>query len=169
MAGVTAHIALNIDATLTGTGDLGNPKQRVTIEEVLDLVAGTAAINQCDLMFQDTRTLAASGTEDLDLAGSLVNAFGATMAAAELVLLFIKAVAGNTNNVNVTRPASNGVPMFLAAGDGVGIKPGQYHLLVDEKGIPVTAATGDLITITNSGGTTGVTYDVLALARTVAA
>lgn len=169
MAGVTAHIALNIDATLTGTGDLGNPKQRVNIEEVLDLVAGTAAINQCDLMFQDTRTLAASATEDLDLAGSLTNAFGATMAAAELVLLFVKAHAANTNNVNVTRPASNGVPMFLAAGDGVAILPGEYFFRLSEHGIPVTAATGDLITITNSGGTTGVTYDVVILARTVAA
>lgn len=169
MAGVTANIALSIDATLTGTGDLGNPKQRVNISEELALLAGTGAINQCDLMFQDTRTLAASGTEDLDLAGSLANAFGAALAAAELVLLFVKAHDANTNNVNVTRPASNGVPIFLAASDGRAILPGEWFLIVSEHGIAVTAATGDLITITNSGGTTGVTYDVLALGRSVAA
>lgn len=169
MAGVNAHIALNIDATLIGTGDLGNPKQRVVIEEVLDLIAGTAAINQCDLMFQDTRTLAASGTEDLDVAGVLATAFGVTITAAELVLLYVKAHAANTNNVNVTRPSSNGVPMFLAAGDGVAILPGENFLRLSEHGIAVTASTGDLITITNSGGTTGVTYDVLIIGRTVAA
>lgn len=169
MAGVNAHIALNIDATLIGTGDLGNPKQRVVIEEVLDLIAGTAAINQCDLLFQDTRTLAASGTEDLDVAGVLATAFGATITAAELVLLYVKAHAANTNNVNVIRPSSNGVPMFLAAGDGVAILPGENFLRLSEHGITVTASTGDLITITNSGGTTGVTYDVLIIGRTVAA
>lgn len=169
MAGVTATIALNIDATLTGTGDLGNPKQRVTISEELALLAGTDAINKADLMFQDTRTLAASGTEDLDLAGVLATAFGATITAAELVLLYVKAHDANTNNVNVTRPASNGVPIFLAAGDGRGIKPGQHMVILDEGGIAITVATGDLITITNSGGMTGVTYDVLIIARSVAA
>jgi hypothetical protein len=30
-------------------------------------------------------------------------------------------------------------------------------------GIAVTAGTGDLITLTNSGGTTGVTYDVVII------
>lgn len=169
MSGVNANIALSIDAILAGTGALGTPKQRVLIEEALSLLPGTDAINKADLMYQATRTLAASGTEDLDLAGSLTNAFGATITAAELVLLYVKAHSGNTNNVNVTRSASNGVPLFLAAGDGRAILPGEWHLIVSEHGIPVTASTGDLVTITNSSSGTSVTYDVLAIARTVAA
>lgn len=169
MPGVTATIRLAIDATLTGSGDLGNPKQRVAIEELLDLAAGTDAINKADILFQDTRTLLASANEDLDLAGALSNAFGASVASAELVLLFIKAHDANTNNVNVTRPASNGVPIFLAAGDGRAIKPGNFLLITDESGIAVTAATGDLINVANSAAGSPVTYDVLVLARTVAA
>jgi hypothetical protein len=169
MSGVQANIALSIDATLIGSGDLGNPKQRVTIEELLALSAGTDAIDKANILFQDTRTIAASGNEDIDLAGALSDAFGASIAGAELVLLYVKAHSGNTNNVNVTRPASNGVPIFLAAGDGRAVKPGNFLLITDESGIGITAATADLINIANSGGTTGVTYDILVIGRTVAA
>lgn len=169
MAGVRANVILTIDATLTGAADLGSLKQRVNISEVLDLIEGTDAINKANILFQDTRTLAASASEDIDLAGALSDAFGASITAAELVLLYVKAHSGNTNNVNVTRPASNGVPIFLAASDGMPVKPGQFLLITDEAGIAVAAGNGDLITITNSAGSTSVTYDIVVIARTVAA
>jgi hypothetical protein len=169
-AGVRANISLSIDAILTGSNDLGNPKQRVLVEKALAFIAGTAATDEANILFSDTRTLAASATEDLDLAGVLASAFGATITAAEVVAVYFAAAEGNTNNVNVTRPASNGfIGPFLAAGDGISIKPGEWQFFASESGWPVTAATGDLITVTNSGGTTGVTYDVLILGRTVAA
>jgi hypothetical protein len=57
---------------------------------------------------------------------------------------------GNTNDVQLTRPA-NGVPLFLAAGDGVAIGPGDIFLLTNRKGIAVTAGTGDLIHVANGG------------------
>src|SRR5262245_32188080 len=69
---------------------------------------GTGA-NQADRYFADTRPLAASGTEDLDLVGSLTNLRG-TVTFAKLKAILVIADAGNTNNVQVTRPASNGVP-----------------------------------------------------------
>lgn len=169
-AGVNASVRLSIEAMLTGTNDLGAPKLKLDdILEALEWTPGTGTLAQANILFSDTRTLAASATEDLDLAGSLANAFGATIAAAEVVLIFIRAADANTNNVNVTRPASNGVPIFLAAGDGVGIEPGDYFLRVSRRGIAVTAATGDLITLTNSAGSTSVTYDIVVIGRTVAA
>ncbi|OGT55481.1 MAG: hypothetical protein A3E01_09235 [Gammaproteobacteria bacterium RIFCSPHIGHO2_12_FULL_63_22] len=171
MAGVTGEISLSIKASLSGTADLGTPRAGIdTITQLLQISAGTAAVNQADLMFADQRTLAASATEDLDLAGVLTNAFGATITAAEIVAIYIEAASGNTNNVNVTRPASNGfVGPFLAAGDGIGVKPGEYALLVSQTGWAVTAGTGDLLTITNSSSGTGVTYDIVIIGRSVAA
>lgn len=170
MAGVRANISLSIDATLTGSNDLGNPKQRVLIEKALAFIAGTAAEDQANILFSDTRTLAASATEDLDLTGALTDAFGATIAAAEVVAIFVAAAEGNTNSVNVTRPAANGfIGPFLAAGDGIAIKPGEWQFFASESGWPVTAATGDLLTVTNSSAGTSVTYDILILGRTVAA
>ena len=170
MAGVRANIGVSIDATLTGTGDLGTPKQRVTVAETLSLLAGTAAVNKANIMFSDTRTLAASANENLDLAGVLTDAFGGTIAAAEVVVIFVRAAAGNTNSVHVSRPASNGFAgPFLAASDGIAIKPGEWQLFASQSGWAVTAATGDLINVANSGAGTSVTYDVVIIARTVAA
>jgi hypothetical protein len=170
MAGVRANISLSIDATLTGAADLGTPKQRVLIEKALSFVPGTAATDEANILFADSRTLAASANEDLDLAGVLTNAFGATIAAAEVVAIFISAAEGNTNSVSVTRPASNGFAgPFLAAGDGVSVKPGEFTFFASQSGWAVTAGTGDLINVANSGAGTSVTYDIVIIARTVAA
>lgn len=170
MAGVRGEIGFHLNLTQVGSNDLGSPNLKLDIAKLLTLYEGTDATNKADLFFSDTRTLAASGTEDLDLAGVLTSAFGATIAAAEVVAIFIAAAAGNTNNVNVTRPASNGfIGPFLAAGDGISVKPGEWAALVSQSGWAVTAATGDLLTITNSAGSTGVTYDIVIVARTVAA
>lgn len=171
MAGVNAEIELRIKAQQVGTADLGSPRMTLDpIAEVLQFTAGTDAVNKLDLLFSDTRTLAASANEDLDLAGVLTSALGATITAGEIVMIFVKAAAANTNNVNVSRPAANGLATpFLAAGDGIGIKPGEWQLFASQKGWPVTAGTADLINIANSGGTTGVDYSIVILGRTVAA
>jgi hypothetical protein len=135
----------------------------------MEFTPGTASVAQANVLFSDTRTLAASASEDLDLAGALADAFGATIAAAEVVAIYIAAASGNTNDVQVTRPATNGVPLFLAAGDGLALGPGDFVLLTNRKGVTVTAGTGDVVHIANSGAGSSVTYDVVVIGRTVAA
>jgi hypothetical protein len=158
-----ATINVSINGKRTNVGDLGSDVSPFAKSLIIALATGFGA-SQSDRAFYDERTLAASGTEDLDLAGVLVDAFGNTITMATLKAVLIVAAAGNTNNVNITRPASNGVPLFLAAGDGIPVKPGGCFVWAcPGTGITVTAATGDLITITNSGGTTGVTYDVILI------
>jgi len=153
-----------IEATQTATADLSSPVDPLAITKRVDLASGVGA-NQADLMFHDRRTLAASGTEDLDLAGVLVDKFGTTLTFARIKEVWIVAAAANTNNVNVTRPAANGVPLFLAAGDGLPVLPGGvFHWIApNAAGIAVTAGTGDLLTVTNSAAGTGVTYDVVII------
>jgi|KBSSwiStaDraftv2_1062776.scaffolds.fasta_scaffold1293763_1 hypothetical protein len=169
-AGVTLQSKLTINGSLTGANARGRLKLNLDeIAESFELTPGTDATTKADLLFADTRTLAASTNESLDLAGALSSALGATITAAELVLIYVKAHAANTNAVNVTRPGSNGVPLFLAAGDGVAVKPGQFFLLQSLTGIAVTAGTGDLINIANAGAGTSVTYDILVVGRSVAA
>ena len=170
MAGVRGSIALSLDLTDSGSGDLGSPKVRVSVSKALALIEGTDATNKANLLFSDQRTLAASANEDIDLAGALENAFGSTITAAGSVAIFISAAAGNTNNVNITRPAANSfVGPFLAASDGIAIKPGEWQLFASQSGWAVTAATGDLINIANSAGSTSVTYDIVIVGRTFAA
>lgn len=170
MAGVRGNISLSIDLTDTAVGDLGSAKSRVAVSKALSLIAGTDATNKANILFSDTRTVALSANENIDLSGALSDAFGASIVAAEIVAIYIAAAAGNTNSVQVARPASNGFTgPFLATGDGVAIKPGEYALFVSQSGWAVTAATGDLLNIANSGAGTSVTYDIVIVGRTVAA
>lgn len=169
MPGVTATIDLHIRAKQLGTAGLGTPGVLVDIEAQRSFDQGTASVDQTNVLYQATRTLAASTGEDLDLAGVLADALGATIAAAEVTAVYIEAHAANTNDVAVTRPASNGVPLFAIASGGVNVGPGDFFLLTSRKGIAVTAGTGDLVHVANGGAGTPVTYDVLILGRTVAA
>ena len=163
---VTANISASVSGTQSSTLDLGTVSFPFSTTGSTAFSSGTGA-GQVDRVFSDIRTLSASATEDLDLAGSLTDAFGATITMARIKAVYVLAAAGNTNNVQVTRPASNGVPWLLAAGDGIALRPGAFALWgsgsADATGVAVTAGTGDLITFTNSAGTTTVTYTVVIL------
>lgn len=157
---------IRLVASLLETSDLDLVSASAPLElsERWRLASGTGA-NQADKIFSDTRTLAASATEDLDLAGSLAGALGGSVVFAKIKAIYIKAASGNTNNVNVTRPASNGVPLFLAASDGIPVRPGGafFWIAPDSTAVAVTASTGDLITLTNSSSGSSVTYDVIII------
>lgn len=161
---LSTDLTVRLSGTLTDPLDLSTPTDALVQAIKVILTSGTGA-NAADMMWHDTRTLAASATEDLDLAGSLANAFGDTQTFARIKLVLVTAASGNTNNVNVTRPAANGVPLFLAAGDGIPVKPGGGVLwwAPDSTGVAVTAGTGDLLTFTNSAGSTSVTYSVVII------
>jgi hypothetical protein len=162
---LTTELYLKLTATLTATADLLTPQAPLVLANFTTLASGTGD-HAADMMWSDTRTLSASATEDLDLAGSLTGHLGTgTLTFARIKLLYVAAASGNTNNVNVTSPASNGVPLFLAAGDGIPVKPdGKFVWIApDATGIAVTASTGDLITFTNSSSGTAVTYDVVII------
>jgi hypothetical protein len=160
---LTALITLSVTGKQVSALDLGSEVNPFARSLSVSLANGVGA-NQADKVFADTRTLALSATEDLDLAGVLLDGFGQAITFAKLKAVVIIAAAANTNDVQVTRPASNGVPLFLAAADGLLIKPGGAFVWVAPgTGITVTPATGDLLTITNGGAGTPVTYDVILI------
>lgn len=156
-------LTVKLVATLTALGDLGTPNYPIDNTTRFLWATGTGT-DQADRMFTDTRTLGASATEDLDLVGSLNDGLGSTITIVKLKALIVKAAPGNTNNVLVSRPAANGVPLFLAASDAIPVLPnGVFAWVSPGAGITVTPATGDLVTVTNSAGTTAVTYDVIII------
>ena len=162
---LTSTLNFSVSGVQTTALDLGTASLPFTLNSNFTLASGVAA-NQADRVFTDTRTLGASATEDLDLAGVLLDAFGAAITFVKLKALVIKAAAANTNNVHLSRPAgATGVPIFLAISDGIIIPPGYTFAWFGPGtgGIAVTPATGDLITLTNSAGGTGVTYDVVII------
>ena len=164
MASQYANIALTVDATLTSALDLTSAVSHLDYRSAVALTTGTGA-NASDMQFSDTRTLAASATENLDLAGSLTGPVGTTLTFARIKAVVFKASASNTNAVQVTRPASNGAPLFMAAGDGISLAAGDTFAWFSPTaaGVVVTASTGDLIPVTNSAAGTSVTYDVIVI------
>lgn len=163
-ASLTTTFKLDLKATLSEALDLGTRSFPTVLEKLHNLANGTGA-GQADLVFSDERTIAASGNEDLDLSDVLVDAFGNTITMVRLKGIIVVADAGNTNNVLVGRPASNGVPLFFAANDILVVRPGGTFAWLDPvgSGIAVTAGTGDLINFANSAGGTGVTYKVILI------
>lgn len=161
---LSADLKLIINAVQTGALDLATQSAQLN-QSLTQAYSDGAGANQANLLFSDRRTLDASANEDLDLVGSLTGLLGAAASFARIKAVIIKAASGNTNNVNVSRPASNGVPLFLAAGDGIALKPGAFFAWVDPTaaGVALTGGSADLLNIANSGGSTEVTYDIIVI------
>lgn len=157
---------LAISITADHIKDLDLASGKVALAKVYQAVLSSGTgVGQADLLFHDQRTLSASATENLDLSGSLADAFGATLAFVKVKAIVFVAASTNTNNVIVGGDVTNTFfPMFGAETDSLILRPGATFALIagvgDSTGYAVTAGTADLLKVTNSAGTTGVTYDV---------
>lgn len=161
---LTTEIRASLKATQTGTNDFGGPRFTPSLEKVLQFGNGTTA-NNADILFMDERTIAASSSEDLDLAGELTNAFGATITMVEVVAILIVADAGNTNNV-VVGDAAAPVPLFGGTNPTIAIKPGGMFLLAAPGAagqFAVGAGATDDLKIANSSSGSAVTYKIAVL------
>jgi hypothetical protein len=168
---LTSRITLAASASQITNLDLGVAQAQLAKSYTTDLATGTAA-GQADRIFHDTRTLSASSNEDLDLAGVLTDALGGALTFARIKGLIISAAPGNTNNVIVGGSASNQFLTWVGAGTHtVIVRPGATLALfagaADATGYVVTAATGDLLRVANSGAGSTVTYDVVLLGCSV--
>jgi hypothetical protein len=155
---------LELVANYTGTSDLTTPSAPIAVKRQINLTSG-AGVGAADLVWADTRTVAASATDSLDLAGSLSGLLGGTVTFARIKGLIVAASSSNTNNVLVSRPATNGVPLLSAVSTNIPIKPGGLFAWFDPSaaGVVVTAGTGDLLDFVNSAAGTPVTYDVVVI------
>src|SRR3982751_6130325 len=146
---LASKVNLKVSAALSSALDLVSPAARLSQSYSSECDDGRAA-GQADKVFSDTRTLGASATESLDLAGSLTDALGASLTFAKVKAIIISAAAANTNNV-------------IVGGDVTNTFFGIFADEADAPGYAVTAATADLIKITNSGAGTGVTYSIIII------
>lgn len=150
----------------------GEYRRTVGGRDVVDPIAGSpdiAIVNgtgagKADLEYTDVRTLVASATENLDLAGVLIDAFGQTVAAANVKAIEISASPQNTNDVVIGAAATNPWATMLNATGTLTIKPGGRIVVVAPPGYTVTPATGDLLKVANSAGGTSVTYTIKIIA-----
>ncbi|WP_066373979.1 hypothetical protein [Herbidospora mongoliensis] len=157
-------LTLSLITRLTGQADLSDPEALTDLRHVVALAPGTGA-GAADRVFTDTRTLAASGSESLDLSGSLEDVLGGPAVFARVKMLAIRAHADNVNNVVIGGVASNGwITPFGDATDKIVLRPAAGLALwageEDATAYAVTAGTGDLLQVANSGSGTAVAYDI---------
>lgn len=168
---LSASVRLRLAASQTGSSDYGGPAFAPALEAVMNLANGTGA-NQADLLFVDERSVAASTNDDIDLAGVLTGAFGATITAAEVVgVLVINAPRDGAANVS-SLTIGNGTNPFIGFLGGttptIGpIGPGGFFFIgcPSASGVgTVTAGSADVLRIANGAGGTA-TYQLGLLCR----
>jgi hypothetical protein len=149
---LSTKISFSILATLTKV--IGPQTLTLTpqLTKALSWASGVA-LDQADRVYYNRPTIGGSATLSLDLAGALEDVFGDPFVLAKLKLIAIGSeLALCPNPINLQRPATNGVPLFLAVSDGIVIAPGGAMVWVAPTlaGVAVTAGTGDLIDIVNT-------------------
>jgi len=166
--GVNADVTVRAEGTYSGAAtSAGTPSFRFNLGDLTQLSPGTG-VGFADKLYYAQRTIAASSTENLDLAGALTDPLGATITCAKVKSLTFVAAAGNTNSVVVGGAGSNTfVGPFADATDKISIPPGGAITLTHPgAGWTVTASTGDILLVANSSSGSGVTYDVLITCAT---
>lgn len=168
---LTAKIKASIEAVETGANDYGAPRFTPQLSDIMEMVNGTVA-GAVDRIFVDERTVASAANDDIDLAGVLVGALGATITFVEIVAILVinKSKAGVANTTDLTIGA--GTNPFLGFLGGTTptlgpIRPGGVVLLAcpADVGIgTVTAGTADILRIANSSGAPA-TYQIAILGR----
>jgi hypothetical protein len=156
---------LSVITTLIAGLDLATQQSALNFTRGFPLDSGTGA-NQADKVFSDTRTIAPSGTDDLDLAGTLLDAFGVVLTFVKVKVIAVAASSLNTNNVVIGNAAATQfLGPFGAATHTISVAPNGLALFAraDATGWPVGAGASDLLRFTNSAAGTPVTYDVVLI------
>jgi hypothetical protein len=165
---LSSTVSVRVTANISEATDLGIRSSAMSADYRANLANGTGT-GQADKTFHDKRTLGASATENLDLAGgALVDPFGQVLTFARVKALVVKAAPGNTNDVIVGGDVTNTFfGSFADETDAVRIRPGTTFAIAcgeaDATGYPVAAGTGDLLKVTNGGAGTSVDYDIIII------
>jgi hypothetical protein len=156
-------IALTSSASIRGSlaaaRDGGNAQFPVDERNSVDVSNGTGA-GQANAVYVDDFSIPASSNLDIDLSGALADALGGAAVFTVIKEILIVADKANANNVVVGGAPSNAfVGPFADATDKITLKPGgrlNVHDGYSAAGWTVTAATGDILRLANSGSGTAV-------------
>lgn len=157
-------LKLQLDSVLSSSLDLTSRTSPLKYAFSKALTNGTGA-NQASLVWSDQRTIAASANDDLDLAGTLTDAFGSTITFGRIKVLMVKAADANTNNVVVGGASSTFTTWVTGTSPAVLVRPGGLLVLAasDATSYAVTATSADTLRISNSGAGSTVTYDIVLI------
>jgi len=155
---IQASLRFSVEKAL----DLSTPRDDFASVITQLFTFGTAA-NQANQLWHDSRSLAEAASETLDLAGSLVSAFGGTVAFATIKAILFRNTGSGAFTIGAATE-NTFVGPFGSAADSLVIPAGGIVLLTaPAAGWVVTADSGDLLAVTNEDVENEQTYDIVLL------
>jgi hypothetical protein len=155
---------------VTATSSFANALDLSTITDTLRLPVvhsftdGTGA-GKAEITWHDQRTLAAEGTDNLDLAGGVSHAFG-TATFTKVKALVIQNTTTTTGLVlHVGGAASNPISTLTGATNDVIVvgAGGTLVLTAPTDGYVITGGSADVLKVYNPHAETAVTYDIVVI------
>lgn len=160
---MTVSVTLNtqVAVDVASQNDLSIADSKVNVGKQTNWVNGTLA-GQASKVYASQRYLAASASESLDLAGSLVDPNNLPCVFAKVVAIYIRANDANVDPIVVGNAANPFIGPWGATGT-VTLYPGTETLAYrNDTGWTVTPATGDLLKVLNGGSNAaGVGYQIV--------
>jgi hypothetical protein len=153
---LNASIGASLELVFTGTA-IGNAVPTLSKLKASDIVlADGNGSGQASKAYSAVRTLASNTTEDLDMAGSLLDPLGATVVFATIKAIVIRSDSANTTNLTLFGD-TNSVPVLGAAAHTIVVRPGgAFAWAAPQTGVTVTAGTGDIIQVANASGASAI-------------
>jgi hypothetical protein len=150
-------MALTLTATIRLQALLTKVLGDQTLSQLIDVnpsfgwVSGVL-VNQADKVYYAKPTIGGSATLSLDFVGGLLDIYGDPFTPARLKLLAVLNDVANPNAIQVQRPASNGIPLFMAVSDGLALNPGGGLVWWDASAtaVVITPTSADLLSIVNT-------------------
>lgn len=162
---LSATLKVNLSASLASTQDIGSASQSIPLA-LSQAFANGGAANQALYIFQDTRSVAASTDDDIDLAGSLSDAFGNTLTFATIKAIIVSAASTNGGMLELGGDSSTGVAgLFGATADYINIAPGGFFVISNPSaaGYAVTATSADILRISNADSGAAASYNIIII------
>ncbi len=170
-ASLSTKAYVNLNAILTNTSGPFTASAPLDLKNTIELANGVAA-NQANKIFAETAAIATAGTQSYDLAGAMVDVFGAAFTPAKLKCIYIEScgatnvargcLAANTTNLTLLGDAAS-VPILNTVATTTTLPPGGVFFVCrpDLAGWAVTGGTGDIVKIVNAAGATAYVQVVL--------
>ena len=166
----SGSLAVSFTSTMSDSGRTTSTRQdQMKGTVTLQLSNGTSD-NQADRQYSEEKSIAASGTYDLDLAGAVEDALGETLTLAEIVGIFVRnKSAAVTTTVSVGAAASNPVASLFGDTSDVDVIPGNGGVWLRgspaDGGFAVAAGSADTLRFTNNDGSNGATIEIYIVGR----
>jgi hypothetical protein len=161
LSDLSGSIRVSASAIATKVGDLSTANENLAYSSITSLVFGSAT-TLVDQIFTDTRTIATSTTDSIDLVGGLTNKFGVTINFAKIKAVIV--VNKSTDATCILTIGNSTAVLWRGAAahtETLVIGATSYH--ANLTGWAVVGGASDILDIVNASATAVASYDIIVI------